>query len=158
MEPLHGGVDDFAGVFRSLLGEMKIDHGGFKACMSHISLDDSGIDAGFQKVGGIAMAKAVNGYSPLGNAGGELGPSKGPLRTVKSHMRFGGWSFIPSSTQGREDEDGISVSYPIPAEQLIGVLRKGNIAILCSLATVDMDHHAFAVYVGYLQGEGFGNP
>jgi hypothetical protein len=78
-EPLHGGVDDFAGIFRSLLGEMEIDHGGFQVGMSHVSLDDSGVDTGFQKMGSVAMPESVHGHAPLGNTGRKLGPSLPPL-------------------------------------------------------------------------------
>ena len=50
------------------------------------------------------------------------------------------------------------MGYPITAKQLIGLLRKGNIAILGALASMNMDHHSFAVDVGDLQGECFRDP
>ena len=46
-EPPHGRVDEFEGIFGTLLGEMEVDHGGFEICVPHVALDDSGIDAGF---------------------------------------------------------------------------------------------------------------
>ena len=45
-----------------------------------------------------------------------------------------------SSGQSRENENGVPVGHPVAAKQLIGVLRKGNIAVVGSLAPMDMDH------------------
>ena len=56
VEPLHGMVDDLHGVFGSLLGEVKIEHGSFQAAVAHVSLNNFRMDSGLEKVCCIAMA------------------------------------------------------------------------------------------------------
>ena len=56
IESLHHVVDQLAGVFLALLGQVKIEHGGFESSMAHIALDDAQIDAGFQEMSGIGVA------------------------------------------------------------------------------------------------------
>jgi len=33
--------------------------------VAHVALDDAGVDAGFEQVGGVAVAKGVNRYAAL---------------------------------------------------------------------------------------------
>ena len=111
-EPPHGAVDDLAGVFRAFFGQVKIDHGGFQFAVAHVSLDNSWIDAGLQKMGSIAVAQRMNGDAPFGDTGGEPGPSKSAL-----HAGYGHWlrsirRLNVSSAQSREDEGGIPVRPP----------------------------------------------
>ena len=153
-KPPHGGVDDPAGIFRSLTCEVEIDHGGLKGGMSHIPLDDSGVDTSLEKMSGIAVPESVDRDPPLGDAGGDLGFSEGSLGAVESHGTLGGRSFVSPSSQGREDEDEISVSHPVAAKQLVGLLRQGHVAVLGSLPPVHMDHHALAVDISRPEGQG----
>ena len=55
IEPPHGVVDDGIGIFGALLREVEVDHGGLEPAMSQIALNDSGIDAGFKQVRGVAV-------------------------------------------------------------------------------------------------------
>jgi len=48
VKPPHGVIDDLIGVFGSLLGQVEIDHGGLELAVTHVALDDSGVDAGLQ--------------------------------------------------------------------------------------------------------------
>jgi len=57
----HQGIDDAIGVFVALSSEMEIDHGGVEAAMAEVLLDATDIDAGFQEMGGIAVAEGMNG-------------------------------------------------------------------------------------------------
>jgi len=50
------------------------------------------------------------------------------------------------------------MGHPVTAKQLVGVLRKRNIAVLGPLAMVDMDHHSFSVDIRDLQRETFRDP
>ncbi len=60
VEAFHGSVDDPAGIFGSLLGEVEVDHGGLETGMPQVSLDDSRVHTGFEQMGGIAVTKGVN--------------------------------------------------------------------------------------------------
>jgi hypothetical protein len=121
-------------------------------------LDNSWIDAGLQKMGSIAVTKRMNGDSAFGDPCSVPGLTERSLDTVNGHGLVGSWGLIVSSAQSREDENGVPVGYPVAAKQLIGVLRKGNVAVLGSVATMDMDHPSLAVNVEDLQGQCFGDP
>ena len=51
----HHVIDQLAGVFVALLGEVEIEHGGFELGMAHVALDDAQVDSGFQEMGGIGV-------------------------------------------------------------------------------------------------------
>lgn len=99
----HGGIDDPAGIFRSLTCEMEIDHGGLEGGMSHVPLDDSRVHTGLEKVGGIAVPEGVNRDAPFGDTGSGLGLPEGPLGTVESHIGVFavGPSFPPRPRAGK---------------------------------------------------------
>jgi hypothetical protein len=158
IEPLHGIIDNVVCVFGSLLGEVKIDHRGLKATVAHISLNNFRMNPGLQKMGGVAVTKAMNGDSAFGDSCGMPGLTECSLDTVNGHGLVGIGGLIMSSAQSRENENGVSVGHPVAAKQLISVLREGNVTILGSLAAMDMDHHCLAVDVGDLQGESFRDP
>ena len=61
VESLHYVIDQLAGVFLTLLGEVEIEHGGFELGMAHVALDDAQVDTGFEEMGGVGMAKRMNG-------------------------------------------------------------------------------------------------
>jgi hypothetical protein len=39
---------------------VEIEHGGFELGMTHVSLDDLEVDAGFEEMGGIGMSEGVS--------------------------------------------------------------------------------------------------
>ena len=59
VESLHHVIDQLAGVFLALLGEVEIEHGGFQSGMAHVALDDAQVDTGFEEMGGVGMAQGV---------------------------------------------------------------------------------------------------
>jgi hypothetical protein len=59
IESLHHVVDQLAGVFLALLGQVKIEHGGFESSVAHVALDDTQVDTGFQEMSGVAMAQGI---------------------------------------------------------------------------------------------------
>ena len=87
MKPPHGVVDDLAGIFGALLCEMEVEHGGFQVGVPHVSLDNPGVDPGFQEMSGVAMPKSMYGNPALGDTGCGLGSSKSALNTVDRHRR-----------------------------------------------------------------------
>jgi hypothetical protein len=52
----HQGVDLGHGNFFSHRGEVEIDRGSLERTVSHVFLDLAEVDAGFQKMGGVAMS------------------------------------------------------------------------------------------------------
>jgi hypothetical protein len=59
VESLHHVIDQLAGVFVTLLGEVKIEHGGFELGMAHVTLDDAQVNSGFEEMGGVAMPQRI---------------------------------------------------------------------------------------------------
>ena len=45
----------------ALGGQVEVEHGGVQAVMAEVLLDATDIDAGFQEMGGIAVAEGMNG-------------------------------------------------------------------------------------------------
>ena len=60
IESLHHVIDQLAGIFLALLGQVKIEHGGFESGMAHVALDDAQVDASFEEMGGVGMAQGVD--------------------------------------------------------------------------------------------------
>ena len=85
VESLHHVIDQLAGVFLALLGEVKIEHGGFELGMAHVALDDAQVDAGFEEMGGVGMAQGMDGNAFFAHAGITLGTAKGALDTAFGH-------------------------------------------------------------------------
>ena len=106
VESLHHVIDQLAGIFLALLGEVEIEHGGFQLGMAHVALDDTQIDSGLKQVGGIGMAKRMNGDSFFTDCGIKLGATKGALDTALGHGSKSLRGAFAASTEGREDGDG----------------------------------------------------
>src|ERR1700757_1164266 len=85
IESLHHVVDQLAGVFLALLGQVKIEHGGFESSVAHVALDDAQIDAGFEEMGSIRVARGMDRNTFFENTGGPLGLAKGALDAAFGH-------------------------------------------------------------------------
>jgi len=134
---------------------MEIDHSGFQLGMAHVSLDDSQVDTGFEKMGGIGVAQGMNGDSLFVDSSRSLGTAEGALDTAFSHGKLSVFCACSTSAQGGEEEAGVAVSDPIAAEQMEGGLGERDVAILGAFATVDMDHHAGGINIGGFEVETF---
>ena len=77
IESLHHVVNQLAGVFLALLGQVEIEHGGLESGVAEVALDDAQVDAGFEEMGGVGMAQGVDGHTLFGNRGGVFGVAKG---------------------------------------------------------------------------------
>ena len=77
IESLHHVIDQLAGIFLTLVGEVEIEHGGFELSMAHVTLDDAQVDTGFEEMSGVGMAKGMDCDSLFTNAGIPLGVTKG---------------------------------------------------------------------------------
>jgi hypothetical protein len=48
------------GIFVALLRQVEVEQSGFEVCMAHIPLHGAEVDAGFEQMGGIAMAEGIS--------------------------------------------------------------------------------------------------
>jgi hypothetical protein len=126
--------------------------------MAHVSLDDPQIDSSFEKMGGIGVAEGMNGDTLFLDSSSNLGTTEGALDTTLSHGKLGLLGSMAISAKGREEELRVTVGPPIEAEQMECRLREREVAILGTLATVDMDHHAGGVDIGDFEMETFVKP
>ena len=104
IETLHHLVDEFEGIFLALLGEMQIDHGGFKLRVAHVSLNDAQIHPGFEQMGGIRMAQGVHRDALFADARLELGLAEGALHAAFGHGGLGIFGPFAVSPQRREEQ------------------------------------------------------
>ncbi len=137
---------------------MEIDPGGFELGMAHVFLDDAEVDASLQEMGGVGVAQGVNGDRLFSDSCSDLGPTEGALDTTFGHGSLSLFCSIAVSAKGGEEEARMAVGEPIAAEDLEGGLGERHIAILGSLSTVDMDHHAGGVDIGDFEVEAFVEP
>ena len=66
------------------------------------------------------------------------------------------WCVIPPG--GGKEPGGVTMGFPVGAEQREGLCGQGDVPVFGALAAVDMDLEALAIDVGDLQGEGFMEP
>jgi len=87
--------------------------------------------------------------SPLGRF------AESALDAAAAHGRGrGGQVFVIASRSGKE-AGGVAMGFPGEAQELQGVMRQGDRAVLGALAAVDVDHVARAIEIAHLQGKRF---
>ena len=87
-----------------------------------------------------------------------LAERKAPCTLSMAMGGLGCGSVLMTSAQGGENQDRISMSHPVPAKQMIGLFGHRHISVFGAFAPVNVDHHSFAVDVGYLKKKGFLEP
>jgi len=131
-KPLHDLVNEFEGIFLAFLSKMQIDHGGLEPGVTHVSLDDAQIHPGFQQMGGIRVAKRMDGDALFADAGIPFGVAKGALDTAPRLMPagtsfgHGGWGIFSAfavSAQRREEQTRVAMRRPIASKQIQGGVR-----------------------------------
>lgn len=82
---MHEGVAALVGIFLPFLGEVSVDHRGFELGMSQVALDETGIHAGFEQMGGVGMPQGRDGHAHFGDPGTLFGFAEGALDTSATH-------------------------------------------------------------------------
>ena len=67
------------------VGEVYIDHGRFELGMSKVALDETGIDAGVEEMGGVGRPQGMDGDAHCGDPGTSCGGAEGALDTGATH-------------------------------------------------------------------------
>jgi len=141
----------------ALCGEMEIDHRGVQAAMAQILLDTSDINAGFQEMSGVTVAQGVNGNTFCDIELFKYA-SQGPLHGGIAHRLLGCWTLIASMSESWKDPFGVSMGYPVLAQDMKGGLRQGDISVFGAFSPVDMNAQSLGVDVGYLKEQRFMQP
>jgi hypothetical protein len=106
-------------------------------------------------MGGVGVAEGVDGDILFSDCCLELGFAESALDGGFGHGGLGLRGPFAISSKSREKKCRMSVSEPMLTQELEGGVRQGEVTILGSFATVDVDHHALAVDVGDFQVLGF---
>src|SRR5881628_3342644 len=126
--------------------------------MPQVALDETRIDAGFKQMGGVRMSEGMDGDTCFDDTGSLSGGTEGPLDTGATHGggRCRTLGVIPPG--GGKEPGGVTMGFPVGAEQRESRGGQGDVAVFGALAAVDMDLEALAIDVRDLQGEGFMEP
>ena len=126
--------------------------------MAQVALDEPGIDAGFQQMGGVRMPQGMDGHTQFGNAGTLLGSTEGALDTGATHGEGRRRTLGVVSPGGGKEPGGVTMGGPVGAEQREGLGGQGDVPVFGALAAVDMDLEALAIDVRDLEEESFMEP
>jgi len=122
------------------------------------ALDESGVHAGFEQMGGVRMPEGRDGHACFGDAGSLFGCAEGALDARPTHGggRRRTWFLIPPG--GGKEPGFVPVGCPGGSQQSQRLFGQGDVPVLGARAAVDMDLEALAVNSGDLKGEGCMEP
>jgi hypothetical protein len=123
--------------------------------MAQVTLDEPGIDAGFEARGGVRMPEGRDGHAHVGHAGTVFGGTAGALDTGATPRGGRCWTVLLLAPSGGKEPGLVPVGFPGGAEQREGLCGQRDGPVFGPLATMDLDLEALAIDVGDLQGEGF---
>src|SRR5271157_5704554 len=133
---------------------MEVDHRGLQGAMAKILLNQSEIDPGFEQVGRVAVPEGMD-RDLLFDAEIADHPLHRAVDTGTCHRFSGKAGLFVAPSFGRKEPDRVSMSCPIATEDRQGTRWQGDIAVLRTLAAMDVDDHAGAVDVADLEIQGF---
>ena len=122
------------------------------------ALDETGMHAGFEEMGGVRMPEGMDGHPHCGHAGTVCGSTEGALDTGPTHGGGRGRTLLVIPPGGGKEPGLVTMGFPGGAEQREGIFRQRDVPVFGALAAVDMDLEALAIDVRDLQGEGFLEP
>ena len=128
-----------------MLGHMQVDHGGLDAFMAQQILDGDNVEAVFQQMGGISVAKRMHRHKFL-DAGSFTGLVDSPL-----HASLG----VAAVEVATGTAIGLAVEEPVLGRLsgYIGfkaphqVLAQGHVAVLFAFSLADVEHKAVKVQI-----------
>ena len=152
---MHEGVEALVGIFMPCVGEVEGHHRGFELGMAQGALDQPGIDARFQQMGGVGVSQGMDGHAGFGHAGTMFGCAEGALDTGPAHGHGCRRTLLLLPPGGGKEPGRVPVGFPGGTEQREGLGGQRDVAVFGALAAVDMDLEALAIDIGDLQEEGF---
>ena len=126
--------------------------------MPQVALDETGVHAGFEQMGGVRMSEGMDGHAGFGDASTVFGCAEGTLDTGPTHGGGRCRTLLLIAPGGGKEPGLVAVSFPVGPQQHQGLFRQGDVAVFGTLASVDMDLEALAIDVGDLKEEGFMKP
>ena len=104
------------------------------------------------------MSEGMDGDTGFGDTGALFGFAEGALDTGATHGggRRRTLGVIPPG--GGKEPGGVTMGFPVGAEQYEGLGGQGDVPVFGALATMDMDLEALTIDVRDLEEEGFMEP
>ena len=157
-ESLHHLVDEGRGILLTGLGQVQVDHGGFKTAVAEVTLDGADIDARFQEVCGIGVPERMHAGFSGADLSGEPCAAEGALHRAFSHGMVSRACGLRITPHRRKDKSRVAMGGPVFAQDLEGSLRQGDETIFGAFTAVDVEHHAMTVDVSDFEMLGFLQP
>ena len=150
-------LDHLAGIDLGNLSQMQVDHRGLQAAVTEILLDDFQRDALFQQMRGVRMAQRVRTdlLSEVELVGDQL---HGVLDGGGAHRSLGGRHPGMLAAIGWKQKTFVSMCRPVATQLVQRVGRQGNVAILGTLAAMNVNQSSRGVDVTDLQVQSFAEP
>ena len=138
----------------TFVGQVSGDHRGFELGVPQVALDEPGMHARFEQMGGIGMPEGMDGHACFGDSSPGFGFAEGALDTGAPHGRGCRRALFLIPPSGAKEPGLVPMGFPVGAEQRERICGQGDVPVLGPLAAVDMDLEALAINVGDLQEEG----
>jgi hypothetical protein len=152
---MHEGIQTLVSIFMAFVREVQVEHGGFELGMAQVALDETGVHAGFEQMGGIRMSEGMDGDTCFGDVDSLFGDAEGTLNTGPTHGRGCGGTLLVIPPGGGKEPGGMTVGFPVGTEQSQRICGEGHVTVLGAFPAVDMDLEALAINVRHLQVQGF---
>src|SRR2546430_6470349 len=104
--------------------------------MAQGALDEPGMHAGFEQMGGVGMPQGMEGDTCLGEPGSLFGFAEGALDTGATHRGGCGRTLSLVAPCGGKEPGGVTVGFPGGAEQGQCIGGQGNVPVFGALAAM----------------------
>src|SRR5438445_7169644 len=98
------------------------------------------------------MPEGMDRDAHFDNPGSLFGFAEGTLDAGATHRRGRRWALVVIAPSGGEEPHGVTMGFPIGAQQRERGGGQRDITVLGTFASMDMDLEALAVNIGDLQG------
>ena len=118
---MHESIETLISIFMPFMGEVEGEHGGFELGMSQGALNEAGMHASFEQMGGIRMSEGMDGDAHCGDPSPLFCGAEGALDTGATHRgsRRRTLGMIPPG--GGQEPGGVPMGLPGGAEQREGL-------------------------------------
>jgi hypothetical protein len=157
-EAWHAGVAALVGICMAFVGAGEGDQSGCELGVSQGALEETGLAASFEQMGGVGLPEGMDGHAHFGNASPGFGCADGALDTAATHGGTSRRTLWVLSPGGGQEPGRVTLGCPGGAEQSQRLCGQGDVPIFGALAAVDRDLEALTIEVGALQEEGVMEP
>ena len=140
------------------VGKGSVNHRRFALGGSQVALEETGVHASCEQMGGVGMSQGRDGHAGFGQASTGCGGAAGALDPGPTHGGGRRRTVLVIAPGGGKEPGRVTMGFPGGAEQREGLCRQGDVAGFGALASVEMDLEALDIEVGDLRGEGFMEP